>query len=433
MRDDPLDYGARDTPHFFLSYAHSPRYDGDAAGGVSTADPDVWAATLFRDLCGRVNAMAALPPGTQAGYLACDQRLGHDWRAGPAQALGRCRVFVPLYSRRYFQSEQCGKEWSAFSRRLRAPGGYGAGWPPAIVSGLWGPLEPDELPLAARAIGVDHAGLGSVYAQRGFYGIMKLSRYRAEYEQAVAGLARRIIDAARRPPAPDPGADYDALPNAFDTGPGEATPGKQRLRVTIVAPRQCELPENRSAYHYGTAARDWDPYRPRSSRALADHVVDLVRSLGYRPDVGDLHEHGADLLGGGPPSGPQVLIVDAWATRQRAYRDLLRRLDEMNKPWVQVLIPWNRQDKENEAEEASLRDALEAALRRKLAEGRVTSSLAVRGVPTLEDFRSVLPAVIMSAIRHYLRYAGTSPPPAAPVERPRLGMASADPAEPARA
>ena len=78
-------------------------------------------------------------------------------------------------------------------------------------------------------------------------------------------------------------------------------------------------------------------------------MVNLVRGLGYRPDVGDLDEHGAELLSGGPPSGPQVLIVDAWAARQCACRDLLRRLDAMNKPWVQLLIPWNRQDEENAA------------------------------------------------------------------------------------
>jgi FxsC-like protein len=150
-------------------------------------------------------------------------------------------------------------------------------------------------------------------------------------------------------------------------------------------------------------------------------VADLVRDLGYRADVGDLHEHGAELLDGGPPSGPQVLIVDAWAARQDAYRDLLSRLDAMNKPWVQVLVPWNRQDEENAAQEARLRGALDAALRRKLAEGRVTSSLAVRGVPTLEDFRRVLPAVIMAAVRHYFRYAPAFPADAVAAGRPRLG------------
>ncbi|MGH3298241.1 MAG: FxsC protein [Trebonia sp.] len=413
-----------EAPYFFLSYAHSPQYDGGRQGGGTTVDPDVWAATLFSDLCAHVGSLTTMPPGTPAGFMPCGQWPGLDRQAGLAQALGNCRVFVPLYSRRYFQSEHCGKEWSAFSRRPRAHQHHDRA--PAIVPALWGPVETPELPSAARSIDVDHAGLGDMYAQRGFYGIMKLTRYRTEYEQAVRGLARRIVDAAWHSPAePDRALDYDSLPSAFGQGTGE-TPGHQRLRVTIVAPSQGELPEDRSAYHYGTVARDWDPYRPLSSRALADHVVDLVRGLGYRPDVGDLHEHGAELLGSGPPSGPQVLIVDAWATRQCAYRDLLARLDAMNKPWVQVLIPWNRQDEENAAQEACLRDALAAALRRKLAEGRVTSSLAVRGVPTLEDFRRVLPAVITAAVRHYFRYAPACPSLAASAKRPRLGAGTGD-------
>ena len=33
----------------------------------------------------------------------------------------------------------------------------------------------------------------------------------------------------------------------------------------------------------------------------------------------------------------------------------------MNKPWVQVLIPWNRQDEENAAQEASLYQRAQAA------------------------------------------------------------------------
>ncbi len=435
MRDyHPWDFGVGDAPYFFLSYARPPRYGGGRQGGDSAVDPDIWVATLFGDLCRRVGSMTALPPGTRAGFMACGQWPARDWRTGLAEALGACRVFVPLYSRRYFQSEHCGKEWSAFAGRPRVQGGKdrggATGLPPAIVPALWGAVEPRELPPAARAVDVDHAALGEVYAQRGFYGIMKLSRYRAEYERAVGGLARRIVEAAQRPPAePDLAVDYDSLPNAFGAEAGGA-PASPRLRITIVAPRRGDLPEHRSAYHYGAAARDWDPYRPWSSQPLADYAVDLARGLGYRADVGDLDEHGAELLSGGPPSGPQVLIVDAWAIRPDGQRDLLRRLDAMNKPWVQVLIPWNRLDAENAEQEARLRDALAASLRRKLAEGRVTSSLAVRGVPTLEDFAAVLPAVIMSAIRHYFRYAPTCADPAPSLERPRLCAATAELAAP---
>jgi FxsC-like protein len=84
---------------------------------------------------------------------------------------------------------------------------------------------------------------------------------------------------------------------------------------------------------------------------------------------------------------------------------MLRRLDSMDKPWVQVVVVWNTKDAQMQAESPQLRSALEAALPRMLREGRATSALAVRGVPSLEDFGVVLPTVIAAAGRHYVRLA----------------------------
>src|SRR5689334_14353276 len=111
------------------------------------------------DGCRRVGSMTALPPGIRAGFMACGQWPARDWRTGLAEALGTCRVFVPLYSRRYFQSEHCGKEWSAFARRPRTHRGGAAGRAPTIVPALWGAVEPQELPPAARVVDVHHAAL----------------------------------------------------------------------------------------------------------------------------------------------------------------------------------------------------------------------------------------------------------------------------------
>jgi FxsC-like protein len=83
----------------------------------------------------------------------------------------------------------------------------------------------------------------------------------------------------------------------------------------------------------------------------------------------------------------------------------------MDKPWVQVIVVWNQQDSQMQADTEQLRAALDAALPRKLREGRATSALAVRGVPSLEDFGMVLPAVIAAAGRHYLRSASAHLPP----------------------
>jgi FxsC-like protein len=82
----------------------------------------------------------------------------------------------------------------------------------------------------------------------------------------------------------------------------------------------------------------------------------------------------------------------------------------MDKPWVQVIVVWNQQDSQMQADTEQLRTGLDAALPRKLREGRATSALAVRGVPSLEDFGMVLPAVIAAAGRHYLRSASAHLP-----------------------
>jgi FxsC-like protein len=75
-----------------------------------------------------------------------------------------------------------------------------------------------------------------------------------------------------------------------------------------------------------------------------------------------------------------------------------------------VVVVCNQQDVQLQTDADKIRAALEAALPRTLKEGRATSALAVRGVPSLEDFSTVLPTVIAAAGRHYLRYASTHLP-----------------------
>jgi FxsC-like protein len=414
---------ARDTaeaaPYFFLSYAQG-----------STPVPDVWMIQLFEDLCHRITRHAHLPAAAKyVGYLDREPRAGREAPPALVQALATCRVFVPLFSRRYFESEDCGKQWFAFTRRALNHAARGRVAARAIIPALWVPVDERHLPAPARSIPFNHADLGECYAANGFYGIIKLTRHRDAYKNAVDGLAQLIVRAVEESPVdPEPVSDYSSLVSAF--GPeARAMPGGRQLRITVVAPHQGELPRERGTlYYYGHDACGWNPYAPETTRGLADHAADLARSLGYRPDVGDLKQHGRELLGSGPPSSPEVLIVDAWAATIDSYASLLRRLDAMDKPWIQVVVPWKRGDEENEAATVMLRSALRAALGHKLAEGRATSSFAVRGVPTLSDFSQVLPTVIMTAARQYLRCAPPFPPAGHPeTERPRLSLSLPDP------
>lgn len=214
-------------PYFFLSYPHTPKFiDHDEE------DPDTWAAKLYKDLCAHLFHLSSLPFVDKIGFMDRELRPGHEWPVEVARALAACRVFVPLYSPRYFNSEHCGREWSAFASRVaaspREPGHTGA-----IVPALWVPVRPEHLPAAARTIHYLAGDFGGAYATHGFYRLMRLSKYKDDYEEAVYELARRIRDVAENDPvAPGPVADYGSLVSAF--GAGSVRLAGSRDRATIV-------------------------------------------------------------------------------------------------------------------------------------------------------------------------------------------------------
>jgi FxsC-like protein len=370
-----------------------------------------------------------LPLGAMPGFMDREVRTGSDWPTRLAQALATCRVFVPLYSERYFESEHCGKEWFAFSRRALNHAAR-AGPAEAIVPALWVPVAPALLPGAAKSIQFDHSQLGDRYSTHGFYGIIKLSRYRSEYEEAVYELARRIVQVAQNSRIqPESPAEYSSLESAFGSA-DQSRFGERRMRITVVAPDIQDLPAGRSDYYYGRTARNWNPYSPESVRSLADHAGDLVRNLGYLPDVGDLEDHLHALLGSEETCGPGVLLVDAWATMQEDCQEKLRQIDALGTPWIQLVVPWNRRDAEVLESEPKLKQSLELTLREKLAAGRVDCRIAVSGVPTLEEFSMILPTVVRVAARHYLGHAQAYPPAGPVIERPRLIGPVANPPNP---
>ena len=421
MRDGRQRDAAGAELYFFLSYAHN-----NSNGRDHPADPDIWVTKFFRDVCTRIRELERLPIEVPVGFMDRDLGLDHHWPKQLSRALASSRVFVPLYSRRYFESDHCGKEWYAFRQRVQRHLPRRPAKIEEIIPALWVPVDSSVIP-AAQDIDFDHRRFGDFYAQQGIFRIMKLSRYRDAYTQAVDLLAGRIIkvfeESPLRPERAMPPA-YDSLPSAFGTDI-PPMPGDFPLRITVVALNKSGVPEGRSSASYGKTARDWNPYAPASPYTLADYLANLARALGYRPYVGDWLERRTDLLSS-DVSGPEVLIVDPWAAAQEDISQLLREFDALDKPWVQVVVPWGAHDAESAAAEVELRGALDFALHRKLADGRANSSLAVRGVPSLEELVSVVPTVIKTAADNYLKHARAFPPPGPVQERARLALLTAE-------
>jgi FxsC-like protein len=404
------DGGSTAAPYFFLSYAHTPR------GAARDGDPDALVDRLYRDLCDHIMQLTDLPSGTNAGFM--DRRMdpGGRWSEQLSDALAHCRVFVPLYSRRYFHSDQCGKEWYAFSQRAAYQ--QPSDGPPlrGMVPALWVPVPPQDLPGPAESLQFDHADFGSDYTTEGLYGLIKLSCFKEEYETAVYRLAQRIVSIAEGS-AIGPGRrmDYREAPSAFGP-PG----GPHQLRISVLACSRKDLPAGRSEDSYGATPLDWNPYQPKSRRAIAVHTEDLAHHLDFRARARAFEEDLEQILASGTPSAPGVLLVDRWTLADARRRELLKRFDAEDRPWISVMIPWNRDDPDSTAREDELRELLNETLQRKLQEGSTDYRLSRNGIPTLEAFYDDLPKAVSRAAGQYRRHAATYPPPGPHVPRPRL-------------
>ncbi|MDH6610951.1 FxsC-like protein [Streptomyces sp. SAI-208] len=395
-------------PYFFLSYARTPSWGPD--GG----DPDHWVNVLFRDLCNHIMALTDLPAGSSVGFMDRELRSGESWSDKLSENLATCRVFVPLYSPRYFANEMCGREWFAFNERTVRAKAVGASEQLAIVPALWTRVDLDQLPHSVRHLHVDLSSFGQRYQSHGLYGLIKLNRLRDEYEEAVFALSSRIVRVAEesRLPASVPPV-YDQLPSAFDR-----QRELQPLNIVVAAARRDELPAKRGGGAYGERELDWNPYHPLSTRPLALLAEELSRLLGLRVGLHSLDQV-TDRSGGlRPPVGPTLLLVDPWALLHPGLSARLSRFDAKAAPWTRVVIPWNREDPDNLAPGAPDPSQLENVIPQMLQLTRATSRASVAGVGSQELFSELLSLVV----RHvYAEFARQVPVPAFPPQvRPRL-------------
>ncbi|MFE3284490.1 TIR-like protein FxsC [Streptomyces sp. NPDC059233] len=405
-------------PYFFLSYAHTPRF---GAGGP---DPDMWVERLFRDLCGHVMAMTDLPAGFPVGFMDRDIRSGEGWSERLSEALANCRVFVPLFSPRYFTSQMCGKEWYAFAQRAIHHGAVSPGGQPpeAIVPALWVPVPPSQLPGPAERLQFNHNTFGERYVTDGLYGLIKLRGYAEQYEKAVYELARRIVHVGKNVDlAPVRPVDYRVVPSAFGTTGSPAGGPSRTLHVTVAAASRHDLPEGRSPEYYGESALEWNPYHPVAQRPIAYVAEDLVKNLNYQTTVASFDDEAGHFDSKQPPTRPEILIVDRWAVEDEHRRQRLAAFDQEHRPWINVVVPWNRYDSQSRAKEAELARRLEETLPVKMRQGRAACRAAANGVASMETLGQILPQVVEAAAQQFLRHAQVYLPAGnTQIERPRL-------------
>jgi len=387
------------SPYFFLSYARTPWND---PGGPN---PDYWARRFYRELCNEILQHTSLPHGFRPGFMDVDLEAGVEWDQRLARELATCRVFVPLYSRRYFQSVQCGKEWAAFDLRRRSYMNGRNDLLEVIVPAYWVPVPDYEIPDIAKPIQYTHPDLGPYYQEHGLYAMMKIRRFRDHYKMAVYALARRIIDVAERVRLPhgEP-VDYSAIKSAFTRDP------ERRFQITVVAGTVDTLPQGRAADCYGPTVMDWNPYHPESSRPLVEFAAEIVRELDFEPEIGSWTDHRQELAENRAPSCPGLVLLDPWALLDARYEELLYGLNWANNPWIGVIVPWSRTDPQIAERATVLRERLREVLPSKIAHARPSVRRAVDGVPTIGDFEMALRPLLQTLANSYLRNVQAVPP-----------------------
>ncbi|MEV5849068.1 FxsC protein [Streptomyces sp. NPDC051985] len=403
-------------PMFFMSYARvpAPRHRD------ASQDPNRLVFQFFDELCGRVAHLARVPR-EEAGFV---ERLGTPGEES-INALFGCKVFVPLYSQRYFSNPQCGRQWTAVTQyTVQGPR-------PSIVPVLWTPVLPTSLPKKVKDRYPEKPdGIGEAadnYTSKGLMGLHRLldellelterpdpededaaAQASAQLAQVTDWLARRIVDQAATAPEPSqttPGGGNPVRPMTL-AGLDDAfadPPFASPLHITVLAPTEEQLPVGRDSSRYGPRADDWRPYGPAVG-PLIGQMEALARNLGFEPTVVPFHKIQAELRSTELPTAPWILVVDPWALENPQMASQAREFDRARRPWTAVLSTLAGDDLQTKEHSERLHGLLMQHFPRFLSEGRVGEQEAVRGLAGADVFTRWFGELAEATKIRYLRY-----------------------------
>ncbi|MEU9655504.1 TIR-like protein FxsC [Streptomyces chartreusis] len=388
------------TPVFFLSYARTP--------GPQGADADQPVFSFFEELGQQVARLTGVP-AEHAGHVDRPDTASDGWLA----KLTASSVFVPLYAPRYFTDPLCGRQCTAFKRRV------GPDYGRAVVPVLWIPHRTGTtLPMAALDIpphlpregGAEEQHAQDRYAESGLYQLMETEddgqrAYRAVLERLAQRITRVWQDTPPRPVSVERLTDRRGLVDAF-----AARPSKPTLRITVVAPTAGRLPPGRDAASYGPDTESWRPYRTAHG-TLTQQAFALARNLGFEPELIPFDEAYEAIVHDRParepvrPLAPSVLVADAWALSDVRVAEQLQHIVRADRPWLAVMAVLAEDDLQTRHDEARLRSLVEATLSRyrHLREIPHTArTTAARGIPTADAFAWLFAELAKSCYMRYL-------------------------------
>jgi WD40 repeat protein/MinD-like ATPase involved in chromosome partitioning or flagellar assembly len=179
------------APMFYLSFA---RIDGE----------NKYFTQFVSDLSMEISMLQGTPVS-----LFQDPSVGESWSESLRNAVRTCRVAICVLTPAYFASESCGKEYEIFRQRSARQNRGDDG----IFSVSWIPVK-DSRVFDLQMFSKD---VPEVYVTEGLSFLMRLSRYRDDYQRLIRDFARQLHYLALNSPLPElpelPPVDH--IPNAF--------------------------------------------------------------------------------------------------------------------------------------------------------------------------------------------------------------------------
>lgn len=371
--------------HFLFSYAW--------------ADHNQFLQRFYEDLREEARLLVGVPLARVGFRDAISIDLSARWSDVLVEELMTCKVFVANCSPTYFLSENCGKEWAAFSHRMDLYAKEKGVTPPSIIPVIWAPIP--EPPKIMSGIQWTKEEFGEMYRDEGLLSLMRRREHRQKYRDIVRAFACRIRDVAGQHSLPEPESRfvYENVTAAFplldvpvtrmgaavlDTQPSPSAgrSGPKHVNFVIVAGSRDELASVRNCVEsYGAESVDWMPYNPPDDRRISSYAQGVISRRDFTSQLETIDSGLLAVLDRAATRNELVVIlVDPWSTKLTRYRQPLRDYDERNEPSVVIMVPTNGDDP---ATAAAIKDALPRNV--------IRHDILFRDqVSSIEDFRRTL-------------------------------------------
>jgi FxsC-like protein len=382
---------------FFLSYA---RRDMIARGGKV----DTNFTRFYEDLALEIGRVKGLPTSLRTKDISFYDRqninAGAKWDPTLMRALQSSRVLLCLLSASYITRPYCGKEFQAFSDRVKlheetlGPDGLR---PEVIIPILWDIPHryTSTLPDALKQLQFDHASFGEWYAQEGVIGLLRRRRT-AAYSTFIERLAERIaavadrklprlseallskIQSAWEMPETSQAGEILSLATGYKTVWFIYTAGGQNDYERVRSHRAC----------YGRSGREWKPYLPPADVAVNDIASEIAGRLGVTAKAVNLSELPSEkfleqLREADDSNTMIIIVVDPWSVQISATAGPLKEYDGVRLINSGVVILWNDEDEETRLKWQELEEKLSTVFESNLVTADVTFQPYIHSIDEL--------------------------------------------------